>query len=307
MGSYATEFGSGASEESGTSFKIGASLSVGFEQEINVPLLGTKIGEVRASVTRDFMSSLGMSQETTDFVTYGNSLSFRDATSGYVVYNVLGSRCYFYELFSPSQPDLRTRAMACDKPGSPSDPLIMTLDLWHKEDENAPTPKKSAGPSWVDVGHRAPDGSRTNDLAKPGNYSTELPVDDYLLLFTFDPKRIAPQGAGGDPEQTWYASEARERARTAVLELETNTTVSVGATVGSVTIDAAATFGNGWSSSNTVSWSRAIMFAGGYSWPADEGLPYDVVPFVYQATAKTQAGTTYPYWVMDYYVPQIGP
>jgi hypothetical protein len=49
------------------------------------------------------------------------------------------------------------------------------------------------------------------------------------------------------------------------------------------------------------------MFAGGYSWPADEGLEYIVVPYVYQATAKTQAGATYPYWVMDYYVPKIGP
>lgn len=301
MGSYSSEFGSGGSEESGTSFKVGASLTVGFEQEINVPLIGTKVGEVRASVTRDFMSSLGMSQETSDFVTYADSFTYSDDTDGYVVYNEVGSRCYYYELFSPSQPDVRTRAMACDKPGSQS-MSMMTLELWHSEQTKGP-----AGTSWVDVGHRAPDGTRTNDLAIPGNYSTELPVDDYLLLFTFDEKRIAPQGAGGNPEQTWSATEAHEQARTRVLELETNTTVSVGATAGGVTMDAAATFGVGLNSSNTVSWSSAIMFAGGYSWPANEGSPYYVVPFVYQATARTEAGATYPYWVMDYYVPQIGP
>jgi hypothetical protein len=32
-----------------------------------------------------------------------------------------------------------------------------------------------------------------------------------------------------------------------------------------------------------------------------------VVPYVYQATAQTLAGTTYPYWVMDYYVTDFGP
>ncbi len=89
--------------------------------------------------------------------------------------------------------------------------------------------------------------------------------------------------------------------------IETNTTISTGASVGNWSVDTSATFGFGWDSSNTISWSDTIMFAGGYSWPAGEGYAtYSVVPYVYQATAETMAGTTYPYWEMDYYVPSIG-
>jgi len=298
LGSYSSEFGSGASEEKGTTFNVGASLTVGFEQEINVPLLGTKVGEVRASVTQDFMATAGMSEESAKLVTFADNYEFQDASRGLVVYSVLDSKCYYYELFSLLEPDKRTRAMACTRPNS-QHTNVMSLELWH----NATT-KASAGASWADVGHRAPDGAMTNDLAKPGNYPAVLPIDDYLLLFTFPEKRIAPQGGG--LQQTWSATEANEHARTRVNQIETNTTISVGATVGSVTTDAAATFGFGWNSSKTTSWTSSIMFAGGYSWPADEGLPYFVVPYVYQATAKTQAGATYPYWVMDYYVPEIG-
>jgi hypothetical protein len=62
----------------------------------------------------------------------------------------------------------------------------------------------------------------------------------------------------------------------------------------------------GWDNSYTMSWSDSIAFAGGYSWDGS-GSDYWVVPYVYQATAETKAGVTYPYWVLDYWVPGIGP
>jgi hypothetical protein len=73
-------------------------------------------------------------------------------------------------------------------------------------------------------------------------------------------------------------------------------------------VDVSATFGMGWDNSHTMSWSDTIAFAGGYSWAGGGGYPsYWVAPYAYQATAVTLAGTTYPYWAMDYYVTSIGP
>jgi hypothetical protein len=154
------------------------------------------------------------------------------------------------------------------------------------------------------VGHRAPGGALTNDLLEPGNYAPTLPVDDFLLLWEFPPQDIRITGGA---QESWYASEATGGARTQFSQFETNTTASVGAEVGGVSVDASATFGMGWENSSTMSWSDSLSFAGGYSWPAGNYPFYQVVPYAYQATAKTLAGTAYPYWVMDYYVTGIGP
>jgi hypothetical protein len=242
-------------------------------------------------VTQDFLYSQGVSQEREEIEAYGSDYSFEGGL-GLVVYNLVDSACYYYDIFSPEDPLERSRAMSC-KPGG-SDTLVMALAQWHQQ-----STKDAAGYSWVDVGHRAPSGALTNDLLEPGNYASVLPVDEFLLLWEFPYQRIEYQGP--DVQESWYASKASEGARTEFTHMETNTTASAGATAGDVSVDVSATFGMGWDNSNTISWQESISFAGGYSWPDDGSYPaYKVAPYVYQSTAKTLAGATYPYWVMDY-------
>jgi hypothetical protein len=295
-GSYSVEEGGGSSESSGTNYNIGAALTVGYEREINIPFVGT-VASFRASVTQDFLYSQGVSQEREEIMTFGSDYSFEEGL-GLVVYNLVDSACYYYDIFSPEDPLERSSAMSC-KPGG-SDTLVMTLEHWHQQ-----STKDAAGYSWVDVGHRAPSGALTNDLLEPGNYAPTLPVDEFLLLWKFPSQYIAQTGGA---QESWYASQASGGARTQFTHMETNTTASAGATTGGVSVDVSATFGMGWDNSNTISWQESISFAGGYSWPAGGSYPpYWVAPYVYQSTAKTLAGATYPYWVMDYYVPGIGP
>jgi hypothetical protein len=294
-GSYSVEEGGGSSESSGTTFSVGASLSVGYKREISVPFVGT-VAEFRSSVTQDFLQSSGISHEREVIKAFGSNYEF-DQGLGLVVYNLVDTTCYYYDVFPPEDPLETSRAMSC-KPGG-SDTLVMTLAQWH-----AQSTKDAATWSWVDVGHRAPGGALTNDLLEPGNYRPVLPVDEFLLAFKFDPQHIAETGGA---QESWYASQATGEARTVSTHIETNTTASVGSTVGGVSVDTSATFGWGWDNSHTMSWSDTIAFAGGYSWAGDGYPSYWVAPYVYQATAVTLAGTTYPYWVMDYYVPSIGP
>lgn len=295
QGSYSVEQGGGSAKSSGTTYNIGGSLTVGFEREINIPFVG-KVASFRASVTQDFLSSSGISEDREDIFVFGSDFSFEDGL-GLVVYSVVEGSCYYYDVFSPDSPGDRSRAMSC-KPGRTHHTVVTTLECWHYEKGC----KAAAQSSWVDVGHRAPSGELTNDLTEPGNYPAALPVDDFLLLFEFPEQLIKPCTPGA----SWYASKEYGGARTQFSEMETNTTVSVGATAGGVSVDTSATFGMGWQNSNTVSWSESTMFAGGYSWGFDESHRcYYVVPYVYQATAKTLAGTTYPYWVMDYYVTEL--
>jgi hypothetical protein len=289
-GSYSVEEGGGSSESSGTTYKIGAGLTVGYEQEFNIPFVGTA-ASFKASVTQDFLYSSGISEEREVITAFGSNYEF-DQGLGLVVYNLVDTTCYYYDVFRPDNPLETSRAMSC-KPGS-SDTLVMTLQQWHEQ-----STKDTASWSWADVGHRSRGGTLTNDLLEPGNYLPVLPVDEFLLLFEFDPQCIAPTGGAAE---SWHASQATGRARTHVEQFEENTTASVGAQAGGVSVEASASFGMGWDNSHTMSWSDKIAFGGGYSW-AGGGYPsYWVVPYVYQATAETLAGITYPYWVMDYYV-----
>jgi hypothetical protein len=295
-GSYSVEEGGGSSQETGTTFSLGASLSVGYETEINIPFVGT-VAEFRSSVTQDFLQSSGVSQEREVIEAYGANYEF-DQGLGLVVYNLVDTTCYYYDVFPPEDPLETSRAMSC-KPGA-NDTLVMTLEQWHEQ-----STQDAATWSWVDVGHRSPGGALTNDLLEPGNYRPVLPVDEFLLVFEFDPQHIAETGGA---QESWYASQATGGARTVSTHVETNTTASVGSTVGGVSVDVSATFGMGWDNSHTMSWSDTIAFAGGYSWAGGGGYPsYWVAPYAYQATAVTLAGTTYPYWAMDYYVTSIGP
>lgn len=294
-GSYSVEEGGGSSESSGTTYNIGAGLTVGCELEVNIPFVGS-VAEFSASVTQDFLYSSGISEEREVITAYGSNYEF-DQGLGLVVYNLVDTTCYYYDVFRPDSPLETSRAMSC-KPGA-NDTLVMTLQQWHEQ-----STQDAAGWSWVDVGHRSPGGTLTNDLLEPGNYLPVLPVDEFLLVFEFDAQYIATTGGA---QETWYATRATGGARTEFEEISENTTASIGAKAGGVSVEASASFGMGTEYSHTMSWSDTIAFAGGYSW-AGGGYPaYWVVPYVYQATAETEAGITYPYWVMDYYVTSIGP
>ncbi len=295
-GSYSEEEGGGSSEETGTTFNIGASLTLGYERDISFPFVG-KIAEFRASVTQDFLHSSGVSEEREVITAFDDNYEF-DQGLGIVVYNLVNTTCYYYDVFRPDEPLETSRAMSC-KPGANDTPVTM-LQQWHEQ-----STKDAAGWSWADVGHRSPGGTLTNDLLEPGNYLPVLPVDEFVVLFEFPARYIVTTGGA---QRTWYASQEWGGARTEFTHMETNTTASVGATVGGISADASGTFGMGWDKSHTMSWSDTIAFAGGYSWEAADGYSsYWVVPYVYQATAETLAGVTYPYWVMDYYVTSIGP
>ena len=95
-GTYSVASDNTSSEASGTKFNLGTSLSLGFEQEINVPIIGTKIGEVRASVTTDFMSSQGIRNSTEEYESWGLGLGFEQLSLGQVVYEYVANTCYFY-------------------------------------------------------------------------------------------------------------------------------------------------------------------------------------------------------------------
>jgi hypothetical protein len=224
--------------------------------------------------------------------TFGSNYEFYEGL-GLVVYNVVESRCYYYDIFSPDSPLNTSRAMSCQPGGA--DTLVMTLHAWHQK-----ATKDKASYSWVDVGHRSAGGTLTNNLGEPGSYPPTLPVDEFMLLFQFPKQIIAKIGTGAS--ETWFADQATGGSRTRFQQIEMNTTISVGATLGGVTTDAAGTFGFGTENSNTISWFDTIMFGGGYKGSDVDFPSYGVVPYVYQATAVTEAGTAYPYWELDYYV-----
>jgi hypothetical protein len=294
-GHYATSEGSGAGSESATSYNLGASLSVGYEAEVNIPFVG-KVAEFRASVTQDIMYSWGFSESREEYIVGGDGVSFAE---GFVVYSELPYTCNYYDVFSPASPADTTRAMACT-PG-PQTERSKSLDEWHT------SVKEAAGASWVDLGHRAPGGSLTNDLSEPGNYMPTLPVDAFLVHLQWEPVLVDHyDGTGPTPTIDWWITSGVNRSKSAFTALEENTTVSVGATLGGVSVDTSATFGMGWESSQYTSWTEELSFEGQVEKITDETrLCYTLVPFVYQAKARTLAGATYAYWEMDYYVPRI--
>jgi hypothetical protein len=158
----------------------------------------------------------------------------------------------------------------------------------------------------VDVGHRTARGVRTNDV---NTYPSGLPVDSYLLKHTWPPAsplRVDYDVSGGFTD--WSITEMQGRSRESSRSFETNTTVSAGATVGNVTVDAGVTAGFGWDKSRSVSWSDELEIGGTVylvSDPAFTTCVYTVVPYIYHAKATSLAGVTYPYLEMDYYVPLL--
>jgi hypothetical protein len=298
---YAKTRTGGSSSAWGTTTNLGGFLSVGFEVELNVPLIGTKLGEVRGSVTQDFMASQGQTRAVEESVTLSSGYNNADGqTLGIVVYNGTDYKCYYYDVYPPAAPAQMSRAMICRPIGNAYE-HFRSLEQWHSASF-----KQQAGNSWVDVGHRTAGGVRTDDV---NTYSSGLPVDPYLLKNMWPPAtpfRVDYDVSGGYTD--WSITGMQGGSQESSRNFETNTTTSLGATVGNVTVDAGFTFGFGWDRSRSVSWSNELEIGGSVyllSDPAFASCVYTVVPYIYHAKATTLAGATYPYLEMDYYVPSL--
>jgi hypothetical protein len=296
---YAQTFTGGSSSAWGTTTNLGGFLSVGFEVELNVPLIGTKLGEVRGSVTQDFMASQGQTQAVEESVTLSSGYNNQIGTTlGIVVYNGTDYKCYYYDLYSPVAPAQRSRAMICRPIGNSYEDFY-SLEQWHSANF-----KQQAGASWVDVGHRTASGVRTNEVT---SYPGGLPVDPYLLKHMLPAEILVNYDVNGGFTD-WSITKMMGQAQESSRSFETNTTTSVGATVGSVTADAGVTVGFGWDQSRSISWSDELEIGGAVykiSDPAFQTCRYGVLPYIYHAKATTVAGATYPYLEMDYFVPSL--
>ncbi len=298
---YAKTASGGSSSAWGTTTNLGGFFSVGFEVEINVPLIGTKLGEVRGSVTQDFMASQGQTQTVEESVTLSSGYNNASGqTLGIVVYNGIDYRCYYYDVYASAAPEQTSRAMICQPLGNTYE-HYRSLEQWHSDSF-----KQEAGASWVDVGHRTAGGVRTNEV---NTYPSGLPIDPYLLKQIWNPTqpfRVDYDVSGGYTD--WSITQMGGGAQETSQSFETNTTTSAGVTAGNVTVDAGFTFGFGWDKSRAVSWSNELEIGGSVylnSNPAFASCVYTVVPYIYHAKATSQAGITYPYLEMDYYVPSL--
>lgn len=305
LGSYSITEGGGSEEENGFSKKLGGSFSVGFGVETNVPIVGTKISEVRGSVTADFLKEQGVIESEEHLTIYGNSYLFEGTSNlGMVVYEGVDYTCYYYDVYPDESPEDRSRTMAC-RPAGGQYVAFKSLEDWHSEEW-----KDQAGVSWVDVGHKRPGGGLSNDLGEVGNYARSLPVDEFMLLFRWNPDdaiRVSYDSQGG-LVQKWWAESMDTESRMEYRQSNVDCTLSMGVTVGVMTADASFTTGFGSQSSNTTSWQESLSFGGGVYKFQDPNRPcYEIVPYVVQGNAVTAAGTSYPYFEMDYYVPWIGP
>jgi hypothetical protein len=271
------------------------------KETISVPVIAVDVGELRASVTSDIMSSQGISQSTEIFESWSVGLGFENTGLGIVVYEVIPFTCNFYDVYLPSSPADTSRAMSCI-PGAQEDigTRFKSLEEWSDIDFLA-----ASGLSWADVGHRTPAGAYSNDLSIVGNYKPVLPVDEFMLVHEWDPLLIRNDVPG--LFQSWTYDAGSSGALTQFNEIEVNTTVSAGADVFGVTSDASVTTGVGFNSSQTMSWGNSLAFEGVIEQFQDPSrLCYTIHPYVYLAKATTLAGVTYPYWEMDFYVTNIG-
>jgi uncharacterized repeat protein (TIGR01451 family) len=290
-------------DEDGWSVNVGSSLSVGFEVEQNIPIFGTKIGEVRGSVTVESMSNVSGAESVRTGTSETQGYSVYDSR-GSVIYEQTSYKCYFYDVYRPGEPANAARAMACTPTSEPAE-LETSLAYWTSQSF-----KDDVAGSWVDVG------DHTNDVT---TYPASNPVD---------PQRIVWEGGeflvAGDVEnghtRDWSLEQSWGGGSTIGGGFELNTTVSAGVTVGFVTMDAAVTAGYGQNWSRTVSWGKYLVLEGGVeNWqksdcrdydddctPCTTCQPYTWVPYVYRDTGVSEAGATYPYMVVDYYVPSIG-
>ena len=153
--------------------------------------------------------------------------------------------------------------MACRPTGGEPIQTLHSLEHW-----NSTAFKQDAGAWWADVGHRAPSGDHTNDLEEPNNYPSALPVDSWIVRYERDvPIPVVPDIGG--PSISWWVEESGATAQAASTSFESNTTISAGATVGALAVDAGFTFGYGAQETREVSWEETLSFGGGVDMPMD--------------------------------------
>jgi hypothetical protein len=300
-GSYSVSKGGGSGAENGTTYNVGGELTLGFKHELNVPVLGIKIGEVRASVKVDYMHSWGFDNTTEEVTVYGTGYGFDDGL-GIVVYFDSIYACYYYDLYHPDYPGDKARAMTC-RPVAIDIQTKSSLEYWHSDEW------KEGRRILVDVGHKSYNGQLTNDLGVAGNYPRSLPIDPNSLVYEWDEDK--PLMIAYDPNPAiyneWWVESEEMTSTLDFYENAGNITVGGGFDAGGFTMDAAVTGGLAGNNGTITSWTNALSF-GGVVYAFDVDRPsYSLVPYVYKATATTLAGTTYEYWAVDYYVPDIFP
>jgi hypothetical protein len=300
-----TDSSGGGDVEDGTTATAGGSLTIGYEYEQAIPLTGVKAKGFRVSVTGEFMWSTISETVSISSTTQQDGYQFGEYSLGMVVYNSTQFACYYYDVYPPAKPENRTRAMVCQPTGRSSFEDFKPLEDWHSSSF-----RQSAGPSWVDVGHRSPQGARTNDLDEQGNYGFKLPIDASQVMYTWDvnnPKRVSYSSLGGF-ESYWGISQMEGGEQEDRDSYAWNVTVSAGFFIGGLQVDGSGTYGQGWEEARMVTWEDTLEIGGLVEKFQDEAREcYDLVPYVYMARAVTGAGQVYEYTEMDYYVPWIGP
>lgn len=295
-GYYTTLDGKSSNAAWGTTYTRGASLTVGFRQEIDIPVVGEKIGEISASTRTEVMQTNGLNESSEVYNSSSQTLFFENGP-GIVIYQMTSNDCYFYEIFKPGFEQDASKAITCTPGPLDNQKYLKDLGDWHQ---------LARVPSWADVGHHAPDGSLSNDLGIRNNYLPALPVDSYLLLYEALPIPVEPSlsSTGGD----WTWTQGNKTARIYSYQRQLSVTSSAGVEFFGLSIETSLTAGLGSDHSETMSWGKELTFYGRV-WNFDPSYNqqcYTVVPYVYEAQAQTLAGVVYPYWEMDYYVPDIG-
>ena len=93
-----------------------------------MPVIAVDVGELRASVTKIFMSSQGISRSSEIYESWSVGLGFENTGLGIVVYEVIPFTCYFYDVYHPAAPADTSRAMSCIP--AAQDPLAQDSGAW---------------------------------------------------------------------------------------------------------------------------------------------------------------------------------
>jgi uncharacterized repeat protein (TIGR01451 family) len=306
----------GTQNSDGWHTNFGASLTLGIKHEVNAPVLGFHIGEVRASVTAQFEGSFGGSKEREESWTTEDGVDFGSQAFGHGAVCATYSyyECYAYEIVRGVYTSTAVNCLPNVISGTV--PICKSLEDWYSTNT-----RQSAGNSWVAVGHHPPNTTTvSNDINWGGVTNLNYPA------------RPDPQGPPGNPAQLWWVKANAicvnesvnpkstltkwslihdETTRTNKEgSLDANVVIAAGADVGLVTWDASVTVGAGGEWSSGVSWGTSQEVNGSVFPYKDPALPngcagcsdYWIKPFIYKAKAKTQNGFTYDYLEQDYYV-----
>ena len=306
--------------EDGWSTTMGGSVSVGFKYEWSAPILAIKLGEVRASVTQEFMGSFGGGTETVSSTTEteGTCYGCPAFSIGAVCYTKTSYKCYTYDVGPANSTYTTTSRMCAPVQPAPDDPKqeCRSIEDWYSTDPEIGI-RDSAGDSWAPVGHHTTNSNTLSVNVAEYPVLPAPPVDSYLVWW--QKKTKIPVGATGTPGTApaqWSVEKGQGVTDIKNGSFEENTTVSAGFDAFVVTFDASFTAGYGKEWSSSMGWESGLEFSGDvYHYPTSTYTgteaspcpttvctgPYAVVPFVYHATAHTKGGLTYSYLEQDYY------